>query len=96
MEVAAAVRAIESTVIASQGAIARYFDGPIANAQLRAELEGIWQALKVISSAIDADGVNVRGPIYLPSRETLEGIVARAAQLAAEEAASRTSKRRKK
>ena len=92
MKIHSAVLAIEATVIAAQGAISKNFDGDISHAQIRVELEGIWSVVKLIASAIDDEGVTVRGPIDLPTRGEVEAIVEKAAERAAKDS---TRKRRR-
>lgn len=94
MRVHSAVLALEATVVDAQRAISTNFEGNLAHAQIRAELDGIWHVVKMLASAIDDDGVRVRDAIDMPSRADVEALVKNAADRAAEHATSQRRKRR--
>ncbi|GAB6857309.1 hypothetical protein [Microbacterium xylanilyticum] len=94
MKIHAAVVSIERTVTEAQSAINKHFSGDIAHAQVRVELEGMWQVLKLLASAIDDEGVAVREPLDVPTRAEIEAIVKKASDRAAEHTGGRRGRRR--
>lgn len=92
MKLHTAVIAILQTVSSAQETIADRFEGDVAHAQLRVELEAVWQILKLLASAIDEEGATSAEPLDLPTKAEIEAIV----QASADRAALESSRSRRR